>query len=135
VPEHRPVDLLQHVLAYPNAEGGRFDAQHADVERNVVDLAQRQPVRDDGLSTLRVREDVRSVQQLPMPEPTDAAADPVRLHHTLAEAALMQPLPCQAGRVLAASFVVPDQARPFERGRELPLGERPRHRLGLHPEP
>lgn len=60
--EHRAVDLLQDVLAHFDNQV-RTDADNMTVERGVVQLAQRQPIRDERLAFwMAVGKDMGGIQ-------------------------------------------------------------------------
>src|SRR6266508_4699107 len=62
--EHRPVDLIEDVLADVQGQVGT-DAEDAGVESGVVDLAHRQAVGDHRVAgVLLVADDVRGVEEL-----------------------------------------------------------------------
>jgi hypothetical protein len=92
--QHRPVDLLQDASAYLDHEV-RSNPDDVLVERCVMQLAQRYPIRDNWFTTAGIGQYVCCVQQLCMPQSADAAHAPVRLDDSLTEACLMQTMPSQ----------------------------------------
>ena len=105
VAEHGAVVLEQHAAVDLDDQVGS-ESDDVGVLRGVVNLAQREPVRHDGL-TLRVtiREDVRRVEELRVTKPTDRTARAVRGEHPVPELVLMQALDNLPGHVLTARGV------------------------------
>ena len=93
-------DTAYHLAPDANPKPLRLDAQDPRVERCVMDLAHREAVGDDGLPTVGIGNDVGRVQELPVSQSADAAADLVGLDDALPELALVEALSHQAGRVL-----------------------------------
>src|SRR5438034_1282684 len=99
--KHRPVDFLQHGEAHGDLEV-RGDADEVAVEGSMVELAEREAIRNHRLSKgMAIREDVGGFQQFVMAEPADGAALLVGAEHSLAKAPLVQALPDHRGHVLA----------------------------------
>lgn len=119
VPEHRPVDLAQHVG--PDLDPKiRSYAQYVAVVCGVMDLAQREPVRYDGQpSWVTIGQDVGGIQQVGMPELAQRTPGPVRTQNPGSEDGLVQPMPGEPLDVAAAGGrrrhgrVDPDQALRF----------------------
>ena len=100
MPEHRAVDFAQDVAAHDDATV-RLNSHDVPVEGGMMDLAERQTVRDARIPTLvLVRHDVGGIQQLAVPEATHCALLAVSGDHALAERFLMQPSPDRGGDVL-----------------------------------
>ena len=77
--EHRTVDFFENVRSNLD-HVVRTNAKDVCIERGVMESTQGQTVRDHGLASLvRVRQDVRRVEQLPMSQAADGAVLPVRL--------------------------------------------------------
>lgn len=97
--QHRPIGVIQHVSSYLH-NAVRPDPNQMCVERRVVELAERQTVRDNGSPEwIRVRHDVRGFKQFIAPKATDGAVMLIGMHHTLAELGLVEALPEQASDV------------------------------------
>src|SRR2546426_2870257 len=97
--QHRAVWLAENVRAQLHRQV-RPHAQDVPVERRVVQLAQRQPVRHDRLAPrMPVRQDVRRVEQLLVPQPADGALLAVRPQHPLPELLLVHALLAEARHV------------------------------------
>lgn len=78
VSKHRPIDLVEQTLVDPDFIV-RGDSQQHSVIGGMVDLAQAQPVRHDGITTVcAVLRDVGRVEQLRMLERAHAARALVR---------------------------------------------------------
>jgi hypothetical protein len=99
VPEHRAVDLVHEVsIDLHDVVGG--DPEQLAVIGGVVDLAEAEPVRDDGVSAvLPIADDVRRVEQVGVLEKADGAAPVVGADHASAELWLVQALTDDALRV------------------------------------
>ena len=67
--EHRSVDLAKNVVTDLDLEVGP-NTQDVRVKGCMMDLAHRQPVRNDRLATIGVCNDVSSIEQLGMFQPT-----------------------------------------------------------------
>src|SRR3954463_2481757 len=90
-----PVDLLQsddehRAIGLGENRGAHFDRvvgpnrEEEPIERGVVQLAERETVANDRLALeLAVRGDVRSIEQLVVPQPAQRASLLVRTHHAL----------------------------------------------------
>src|SRR3954471_5206768 len=90
--QHRPILLAEDVLAHVNARF-RIDANDVCIVGGVMDLAEPEAVRDDGLSLgMPVRKNVGCIEQLDVLEPTDAALFSIRNEDHSSELLLMKPL-------------------------------------------
>src|SRR2546425_12310490 len=102
--QDRPVRLVENVLAQLHRQV-RPHAQDVPVERRVVQLAQRQPVRHDRLAPrMPVRQDVRRVEQLLVPQPADGALLAVGPQHPLPELLLVHALLAEARPMIQRDF-------------------------------
>lgn len=83
--QHRSVDFFEHVKAHLDAVIG-MDADDVRVECRVMDFTERQPVGDLRLPFgIAVRDDVRGLQQLVVPQATNRAMFAVDFQHSLVE--------------------------------------------------
>ena len=93
VQQHRPVFFSKNRRPHLDHVGRRH-RQEVPVVRRMVQLAQREPVRDDRFAVgLGVPDDVRRVEQLLVPQAAQRALGLVRAQHALAKGALMEPGP------------------------------------------
>lgn len=106
VDQHRPVDLVEDIAPHLHHVVGAH-AQDVAVEGGVVQLAERQSVRDDRLpERVRVGQDVRGVQEFAVTQTAHGARLPVGGQDTLPEADLVQALLNQPGDVTAPRIVL-----------------------------
>src|SRR5262245_20214977 len=99
VNQHGTVGLVQYVPANLD-DAVRTDPDQVAVERRVVEVTERDSVRYRRLTKrVRVRHDVRRLEQFLAFEATDAAVVLVGAYNSLAKRCLVQPLAEQAGRV------------------------------------
>jgi len=93
VPKHRPIDLVEEAMRDLDLVLRR-DAKQVAIERRVVDLAERQAVRDVGQAFLvAVWSDVGSVEELSVVEATHGAPSLIRGYDSTAEVRLVKALP------------------------------------------
>ena len=77
-----------------------IDPKHADVVCRVVDLAEREAIRDFGSPPdVTVRKDVSRVQQIDVPQTAHGALLAVGIEHEVPEALLMETLADHTGGV------------------------------------
>ena len=96
-----PVLFSQQIGAHLHDVVGS-NAEEVAVEGGVMELAQRQPVRDGWFSLVGVGHDVRGVEQLRVPETAEGALAPVGVEDALPKRALVEALP-DRGRALSRS--------------------------------
>lgn len=102
VTQHRSIDFFEQILPNLDGEVVRPYSQDLLVERGVMDLAQREAIgHGRNASFLRVRHDVRGVEEFGVPKGADSAAGLVRAHHHPPEDWLMKPLLDLAGHISA----------------------------------
>ena len=90
--QHRPVRLAENIRTQLHRQV-RPHAQDVPIERRVVQLAQRQPVRHHRLAPrMPVRQDVCRVEQLLVSQPADGALLAVGPQHPLPELLLVHAL-------------------------------------------
>ena len=105
VEQHRAVDLDQDVA--PDLDRiVRPDTHDVGVEGSMVNLAEGQAVRHDGLpGRVTVREYVGGIQELGVVEVTDRARHPIGEENSLAEAVLVNALADSSERVAPTQLV------------------------------
>ncbi|HET6639045.1 MAG TPA: hypothetical protein VFH82_09725, partial [Gemmatimonadota bacterium] len=92
VEEHRTVDFLENIHPYIDPTV-RTNAENVPVVRCMVELAERQPVRDDRVSLrVLIGKDVRRVEEFSVAKPADRTAFPISPQHAFAEPGLMEPV-------------------------------------------
>ncbi|GMR02578.1 MAG: hypothetical protein BMS9Abin20_0916 [Acidimicrobiia bacterium] len=87
----RAIDLIEHILSNLEYKVGPY-TEDVGVERGVVDLAHRQPVRHSCLSAFRMWNDVCSFEELSVSQPTHRMPRPIRAEHCLTERLLIDAL-------------------------------------------
>src|SRR2546421_11335116 len=96
MPQHRSVHLIDEAWRDLDHKV-RAHAQQVEVIGSVMDLAQREPIRNDGISLgLAVRDDVSGVEQLGMMEAAHCTALCIGMEHSSPENWLMQPCTSEA---------------------------------------
>jgi len=109
-----PVDPLQRMLqsgavalgedVTPHLDHVRgSDAYDKSVERSMVDCAHGDPVRHDGLTTIRVLLDMRRIEKFGMTQTAECALSTVRGENTPPEVRLMESPTNHTQRVLATT--------------------------------
>jgi hypothetical protein len=106
VTKHGAVLLAQDAGTHLDHEV-RTDTDEEAIESRVVEGAERDPVLHDRIASgLPVRDDVRGLEQLAMPEAAECALIAIRFENALAEGALVEPLPDDGRDVGAARLRV-----------------------------
>jgi hypothetical protein len=103
--QHRPIDFIENVQAHLDAVvWGHTD--DVAVERGMMQLAQREPIRDARLPFVGIRDDVRGFEEFMMAEATNRTVLPVGCQHSLAERLLVEALSNLAGLIAATNLHV-----------------------------
>jgi len=107
VTKHWAIDLIEQIV--PDLDGViRADAEDVRVVSRVVNLAERQPIRDDRQTLLfRIRNDVSSVQQRAVVQHAHCASVRIGQHHTTSEQWLVQSATCLGQQVPAKCSFYP----------------------------
>ena len=101
--QHGAVGLIQDGRRHVNHQV-RIDADEMAIECRMVEFAEREAVRNDGLAAwMPVRQDMRGFQELLVAESTDCAAFAISRENALTKALLVQSLARVAGDVLPPS--------------------------------
>ena len=103
VDQGRSVLFLQQVRTHLH-HVVRPDAHEIAVERGVMEPAKRQAVGNDRLPAIRVRLDMRRVEQLGMPESAERALPAVGIENAFPERALVEALPDRCRHILPSSL-------------------------------
>lgn len=105
VSQHRTVDLIEDVVADLHDEV-RPDAKNVPVERRVMELAKRHAIRDVRLTQwVRVTQDVSSVQEFGVREPTYGTRLAIGAQHSRTERQLVDTLPHETSDIRTTSFI------------------------------
>lgn len=100
--KHRPVDFFEDINTHFDAVVGR-DANNVGIECRVMELAQGQSIRDTRLPLrVAIRDNVRCLQQLMMPQAANRAVLAIPREHPLPERLLVEPLAHKPGDVPSA---------------------------------
>jgi hypothetical protein len=94
--QYRTVAVAQHIGSNDDSEVLWLNADESKVVRCVVQLAQTEPIRDDGLAQgVSVWIDVRGVEQISILELAHRALILIRREYALAKCALVKSAPHQ----------------------------------------
>lgn len=101
--ERRPISLVKEITANFNCVIRPY-ADEVPIECRVVQRAQCQSIAHDRMPLgIRIRKDVRGVEQFVVPKATEGALPVIRIKNSLAKCALVKPHPCDSGCVPTAS--------------------------------
>jgi|RhiMethySRZTD1v2_1073278.scaffolds.fasta_scaffold100855_1 hypothetical protein len=90
--QHRPIRLFENIWANLN-DVVRTHTDNLRVERRMMELAQRQPVRDARFTLgIGIGDDVSRFEQFLVSQSADRAVLPIGRQHALTECLLVEPL-------------------------------------------